>query len=173
MHTTPATFQTWVEQNSSRIFALAYRMTGQTEDAEEVVQDTFLKAYQRFDQFRHEASESTWLYRIATNCALDLLRKRKRRGGEPLPLESVGPSLVEVPPEGPSQIANQHFRKDLMDALAKLTPFEKTAFVLRHFEGQSCQTIAETLDTNTNRSKQAIFRAVKKLRKALKPWVTS
>jgi len=169
---TSTPFQEWVENNSARIFALAYRMTGQVQDAEEVVQDTFLKAYQQKDQFRGQASPGTWLYRIASNCALDLLRKRKRQGGTPLSLDELGP-LMALAPAADHAVADRQFRQQLHAAMEHLTPMERAAFTLRHYEAYSCKEVGEALDCNTNRAKQAIFRAVRKLRKALKPMVTS
>ena len=70
-------FRFLVERHSRGLFRLAYRMTGNEHDAEEVVQDTFLRAYRRMDRFESRSNFGTWLYRIGGNCALDLLRKRK------------------------------------------------------------------------------------------------
>src|SRR5713226_4907146 len=70
-------FRALVERHSRSLFRLAYRMTGNEHDAEEVVQETFLKAYRRLDKFESRANFGTWLYRIAVNCSLDLLRKRR------------------------------------------------------------------------------------------------
>src|ERR1700683_1937501 len=72
-------FRLLVEQNARAIFRLAYRMTGNEEDAEDVVQETFMRAYRQIDRYEARSSFSTWLYRIASNCSLDLIRKRKHR----------------------------------------------------------------------------------------------
>src|SRR5258705_13757490 len=71
-------FRVLVERHSHRVFRLAYRMTGNEHDAEDLVQETFLRAYRKLGQFEARANFGTWLHRIAANCALDLLRKRKR-----------------------------------------------------------------------------------------------
>src|SRR5512140_1859550 len=71
-------FRALVERHSRSVFRLAYRMTGNEQDAEEVVQETFLRAYRSLDTFEERAQFSTWLHRIAVNCALDLLRSRQR-----------------------------------------------------------------------------------------------
>src|SRR6266581_9015024 len=68
-----------VERHSIRLFQVAYRMTGNEQDAEDVVQESFLRAYKQLDRFESRAGFATWLHRIAVNCSLDLLRKRKRR----------------------------------------------------------------------------------------------
>ncbi len=73
-------FRALVERHSRPLFRLAYRMTGNEHDAEDLVQETFLRAYKQLHSFDGRAAFGTWLYRIATNCALDLLRSRKTRG---------------------------------------------------------------------------------------------
>jgi len=72
-------FRVLVERHSHALFRLAFRMTGNEQDAEDIVQDTLLRAYRQLDKFESRANFGTWLHRIAANCALDLLRKRKRR----------------------------------------------------------------------------------------------
>ena len=72
-------FRLLVERHSRALFKLAYRMTGNEHDAEDVVQDAFLKAYRNLDRFEERSQVSSWLYRIASNCAFDVLRRRKRR----------------------------------------------------------------------------------------------
>src|SRR5713101_512091 len=80
-------FRLLVEQHSQVIFRLAYRMTGNEHDADDVVQETFLRAYRQLSRFEERANFGTWLHRIGVNCALDLLRSRGRidrhRGGDP------------------------------------------------------------------------------------------
>src|SRR5689334_19692064 len=71
-------FRLLVEQHSRAIFRLAFRMTGNEQDAEDVVQETFLRAYKQLDRYEARSSFSTWLYRIASNYSLDLMRSRKR-----------------------------------------------------------------------------------------------
>src|SRR5271167_2557780 len=72
-------FRVLVERHSRPVFRLAFRMTGNEQDAEDVVQESFLRAYRQLAKFDDRASFGTWLYRIATNCSLDLVRSRKRR----------------------------------------------------------------------------------------------
>src|ERR1700681_1172404 len=72
-------FRLLVERHSRHVFRLAFRMTGNEQDAEDVVQDTFLRAYRQLKNYESRASFSTWLYRIAANACLDLIRSRKRR----------------------------------------------------------------------------------------------
>src|SRR5512137_922955 len=80
-------FRRLVERHSRAVFQLAFRMTGSEPDAEDVVQDTFLKAYRELRRFEARSSFGTWLHRIAVNCSYDLLRKRPRQQAEPLDAE--------------------------------------------------------------------------------------
>src|SRR5277367_2839462 len=72
-------FRMLVERHSRSVFRLAFRMTGNEQDAEDVVQESMLRAYKQLGKFDERASFGTWLYRIAANCSLDLVRSRKRR----------------------------------------------------------------------------------------------
>src|SRR3954453_10746430 len=74
-----------VERHSRALFRLAFRMTGNEQDAEDVVQESFLRAYRQLSKFDERASFGTWLYRIATNYSLDLVRSRKRRSANLAP----------------------------------------------------------------------------------------
>ena len=80
-------FRLLVERHSRPLFRLAYRMTGNESDAEDVVQETLLRAYRQLGKFDERASFGTWLYRIATNYALDLLRAQSRRREQPPPAD--------------------------------------------------------------------------------------
>src|SRR6266446_4652851 len=81
-------FRVLVDRHSRSLFRLAFRMTGNQQDAEDVVQDSFLRAYRQLGKFDERASFGTWLYRIAVNCSLDLVRSRKRRSEHMAPEDS-------------------------------------------------------------------------------------
>src|ERR1041385_755977 len=83
-------FRLLVERHSAPLFRLAYRMTGNEQDAEDIVQETFLRAYRQLPKFESRSSFRTWLHRIAANSALDTLRKRRRQG----PLQEAGAEFV-------------------------------------------------------------------------------
>jgi RNA polymerase sigma-70 factor (ECF subfamily) len=170
-------FRVLVEQHSRAIFRLAFRMTGNEQDAEDVVQETFLRAYKQLDKYEARSSFSTWLFRIASNYSLDLIRMRKRhedrreRGAEEekdilqtIPGNSPGPDRI---------VYSSQVQDRVNEALNELSPQERTAFVLRHFEGMSIDEIGEALGTGTNATKHSIFRAVQKLRKSLEPVVSA
>ena len=172
-------FRLLVERHSHTLFRLAYRMTGNEYDAEEIVQDTFLRAYRRLDRFEARANFGTWLYRIAVNCSLDLLRKRKtdeqRRAA---PSESDEPdgadAFDKMPTSHPAPdrlVLSGEVGRHVAVALAALSPVERAAFELRHFEGLSIEEIGRTLGLRESATKNSVFRAVQKLRKALEPLV--
>jgi RNA polymerase sigma-70 factor, ECF subfamily len=161
-------FRLLVERHSRGVFRLAYRITGHHEDAEDVVQETFLRAYRQLEHFENRASFGTWLYRIAANYALDLVRMHRRYQDE-----DAMASAPAVEP-APDRIAyGAEVRDKVASALGLLSGQERTAFVLRHYEGFSIEEIGEALGTGASATKHSIFRAVQKLRRALEPVVSS
>ena len=169
-------FRVLVERHSRSLFRLAFRMTGNEQDAEDVVQETFLRAYRQLDKYEARSSFSTWLYRIASNYSLDLIRMRKRheekreRGSKAEERDILQSIPVNAP--GPDRIAHSNqVQERVNEALNELSDQERTAFVLRHFEGLSIDEIGEALGTGTNATKHSIFRAVQKLRRSLEPLV--
>ena len=161
------TFGRIVESHGRQVFQLAFRMTGNEQDAEEVVQETFLKAYRGFAKYRGKAAINTWLYRIATNCAIDLLRQRKRHVVEQTEIEPDHTISSDARSGQETQIMRKQFREELGGVMSCLTAMERIAFVLRHHQERSIAEIGEALNLKPNAVKQAIFRAVRKLRGAL------
>jgi RNA polymerase sigma-70 factor (ECF subfamily) len=164
-------FRVLVERHSVRLFQVAYRMTGNEQDAEDVVQDSFLRAYKQLDRFESRAGFATWLHRIAVNCSLDLLRKRKRRDErtDAADLDTLERESTPASPAPDHQVFHFEVRQKVEAAMEQLTPMERTAFVLRHFEGRSIGEIGRVLGAGQSATKQSIFRAVQKLRRALEP----
>jgi RNA polymerase sigma-70 factor, ECF subfamily len=166
-------FRQLVERHSRAVFRVAYRLTGREEDAEDVVQETFLRAFRQIGQFESRSSFATWLYRIAFNCAHDLLRQRPNpKLRTSLDVEVDGRTRLEIadssPSANPAQVlASRQLGERLHAAMADLTEQERAAFVMRHHEGLSITEIGQALDLGTSAAKHSIFRAVKKLRAAL------
>jgi RNA polymerase sigma-70 factor (ECF subfamily) len=162
-----------VERHSIRLFQMVYRMTGNEQDAEDLVQETFLRAYKQLSRFESRAGFGTWLHRIAANCSLDFLRKRKRQDQqiETIELEVEEPmSTLSSPGPAPDhQVFHLEVREKVEAVMGQLTPMERTAFVLRHFEGRSIDEIGQILGVGPSATKQSIFRAVQKMRRALEP----
>src|SRR5215831_17620056 len=158
-------FRSLVERHSRSVFRLAYRLTGNEHDADDVVQETFLRAYKQLDHFESRASFGTWLYRIAANCSLDLIRSRKRHYARRPPAAEEADALLDIPAStpGPDRVAySGQLESRISAAMAELSEQERTAFVLRHFEGFSIDEIASTLDVGASAAKHSIFRAVQK-----------
>jgi RNA polymerase sigma-70 factor (ECF subfamily) len=167
-------FRYLVERHSRSVFRLAYRLTGHEQDAEDIVQETFLKAFRQIGRFEERASFATWLYRITVNCSNDLLRQRPRAGSR-LSLDdpdgAVGANVADPSPAAdPSrELARRRIDERVRAAMAGLSEQERSAFVMRHFEGLSIGEIGRTLDLKASAAKHSVFRAVQKLRRSLEP----
>jgi RNA polymerase sigma-70 factor (ECF subfamily) len=166
-------FRALVERHSRALFSLAYRMTGNEADAEDVVQDSFLRAWKQLGGFDERAGFGSWIYRIAANCALDLLRSRKRRAERVQPAWEDSPSPaaeLPSPDPAPDRLAlSGEIRRRLAAAMSHLSDVERSAFVLRHFEGMRMEEVSRALDCQPGAAKHSVFRAVRKLRRALEP----
>jgi RNA polymerase sigma-70 factor, ECF subfamily len=164
-------FRVLVERHSRDVFRLAFRMTGNEHDAEDVVQETFLKAYRKLASFEERAQFGSWLHRIAANCAYDLLRARVRHDDRIERTDGPdGERSLDVAAGDPSPerlVAGGEVRRRLRAALARMSALERSAFTLRHVEGMSIAEISSALDLDTSAAKQSVFRAVRKLRQAL------
>ena len=164
-------FRALVELHAKAAFSLAYRLTGDERDAEDVVQESFIRAYRQLGRFESRSNFGTWLHRIVVNCSMDALRSRHARREE----RAVEPSAdlaVVVPSGGPSPerlARSQEIRRRVEASMDMLTPQERAAFTLRHWEGRSIDDIGKALGLQTSAAKHAVFRAVKKVRAALEP----
>lgn len=151
-------------------------MTGNEHDADDVVQETFLRAYRQLGHFEERANFSTWLHRIAINCSLDLLRSRGRHdrhyGGDTAD-EALQGEVRADDPQPDRLLLSAELQKQVTAALERLSGNERTAFILRHFEGMPVEEIGKTLGIQVNAAKHTIFRAVRKLRETLEPFVRS
>ena len=165
-------FRELVEKHSRSVFRLAFRMTGNEQDAEDVVQESLLRAYRQLGRFESRANFGTWLYRIVANCSVDLMRSKQARHdqarGDSLDEGAMELPAVDVP--GPERMAHSaEIDRRVQDALRDLSPLERAAFTLRHYEGRSIDEISAMLGLGTSAAKHSVFRAVKKLRLALAP----
>jgi len=166
-----------VERHSRVVFRLAYRMLGNEHDAEDAVQEAFLKAYRALPEFESRARFSSWLHRITVNCAYDVLRRRARHAEDPLeaPMDEDAPR-AELPAEEPlpdRMVFGQQVQKKMRVALARLSDLERTVFLLRHHEGQALREIGDALGLDTGATKHALFRAVRKVREVMAPVVAA
>lgn len=172
-------FRLLVERHSRSVYKVAFRITGRAEDAEDVVQETFLKAYRQLDRFEERASFGTWLHRIAWNCSVDLLRSRPKReqAEEAETLEQLGSTSKSTAtsagaPTPERLMASVEVGDRVKEAMGKLSALERAAFVMRHYEGRTIDEISRALEIRENAAKHSIFRAVRKMRIALEPFVS-
>ena len=167
-------FRSLVERHSRYVFNVAYRLTGSAPDAEDVVQDTFLKAYRQLSRFEARADFRTWIHRIAVNRSIDLIRSRKHRelGQDPEDLERGADTGAGPVAAGPDRLLlSAEIRQRVSEGLSHLTPSERLAFTLRHVEGLSIRDVAAAMGLKTEAAKNSIFRAVRKMRTVLEPLV--
>jgi RNA polymerase sigma-70 factor, ECF subfamily len=155
---------------------VAFRITGNEADAEEAAQEAFLRAYNKLPSFRQDSAFSTWIMRITMNTAINLVERRKRDLSYHAPRIADEPSsaehtvLVADRRAGPeASLLNREVVSLRQAAMAELTPMERTAFTLRHMEDVPMAEIAAALNITSNSAKQAVFRAVSKLRRSLTP----
>ena len=162
-----------VVRHSQTLFRVAFRITGNEADAEDVVQEAFLSGYRKLESFQSKSSFGTWIYRIAVNCALDKVSGRKKHD-EVRVAEHYDPGEEQIQiadgAAGPDRLVlSGEIGAMEMLALRSLTATEKTAFILRHMEGCTSAEIAAVLGMDSNGAKQAVYRAVHKLRRRLAP----
>lgn len=169
-------YRVLMDRHFSSVARVAFRITGNEADAEEAAQEAFLKAYNKLPSFRQDSAFSTWIMRIVMNTAINLVERRNRDlsyhapriADETSPAENT--VRVADGQSGPENILlNREATTMRRAAMAELTPMERTAFTLRHMEDVPMAEIAAALNVTTNSAKQAVFRAVGKLRRSLAP----
>jgi len=168
-----ASFDSLVRRYDQSVLRLALHMLGNEQDAQDVHQEAFLKAYRHLGNFRFECSFYTWLYRIVTNLCLDHLRRRKSRREDPATvLDSRGDEMdlmanisdTRSMANPARELDRKHMGECINQALDKLTPRERTVFELKHYQGLKLRTIGEMLSTTEETAKNTLFRATRKLR---------
>jgi RNA polymerase sigma-70 factor (ECF subfamily) len=165
-------FEELVRHNEARIFRLALHITGNQEDAEDVMQEAFIQAYRYLDKFRGESLFSTWLTRIAVNEALLELRKRQPHqlslDDSPDTIEKLLPCRVEPWEPTPEQrYAQTELREIISKAIGELDPAYRIVFLLRDVEGLSSEETAQLLGLSVSAVKSRLLRGRLKMRASL------
>jgi len=164
-------YNTLVEKYQRPVYSLAYRMVGNTEDASDLVQETFMRAYGALASFRQDASFLTWLYKIASNLCIDHLRSRKTKntlsldveleeGHEPVADRSFSPEDTVI-----RGAVGDMVQREVMNLPARY----RVVIVMRHLQGMSIEEIAEQLNLPSGTVKTHLFRAREMLRQRLSP----
>ncbi len=154
-----------VRQHSARVYRLAYRLTGNRHDAEDLTQEVFIRVFRSLSTYRPGTFEG-WLHRITTNLFLDQARRRQRIRFDALP-DDVGDKLPGLLPAPDSGLSDDMFDPDIETALASLSPEFRAAVVLCDVEGLSYEEIAAVLDVKIGTVRSRIHRGRSMLRKAL------
>jgi RNA polymerase sigma-70 factor (ECF subfamily) len=159
MHTKTLTdFDTLMDAHSREIFTYLWRMLRDPQDAEDALQDTFLRAFRGFPHLKDDSNLRAWLYKIATNVAYTLLKKRNR-------LASRTTDLTDF---NPISASDNHKQRELLEvvlqSVERLPHKQQAALMLRHYQGFSYEEIGETLDCSPGAARANVHQAIKKLR---------
>lgn len=166
-------FSAWMASEQRRIFGLCHRLLRDSDEADSATQDVFLKAYQalRKEDAKKLDDPGHWLTRIAVNTCLDRLRSRRwlfwRRRTSPKDEESILRHASSVRPDPEDRYFAHQIQMRLESALGRLSPRQRAAFTLRHYEGLSLEEIGNILDLDVGTVKAHMHRAVVKLREEL------
>src|ERR1700688_540298 len=171
-----AAFEQLVKRYDCKLLRIAHNVTHNTEDSQDAVQETFLKAFQHLDQFREDSKFSTWLIRITVNQSLMKLRKRATRDvsldddfqseGDTLPMEAA-----DWAPNPEQLYWASELRDILVNTLSELRPVLRAVFVLRDIEGLSTDQTAEVLNLGPSAVKARLWRTRLQLRDRLNKYV--
>ena len=171
-----AAFEELVRRYDRAVLRLALHITGSEQDAQDIYQEVFLRAYQSLPRFRFECSFYTWLYRITSNLCLDYLRKRQRSQKHVSVMVSAEgeqrDALDLVPDCSPAhnperQLMSRELQGRIQRALGTLSPRERVVFDLKHAQGLRLRSIAGILKTSEGAVRNTLFRATQKLRGSL------
>ena len=162
-------FKELVTGHKNNVYCLAYDLMRSREDAEDVSQDVFIKAYRSLESFRHDAKFSSWLYRITVNTCLSLKMKKSYSAMKTsVDLDDLETTLAEAGgPDPEKEMESGFIRGHLEKALAKLSQRERTIFIMRNESGMSFNEIVEILKIRPATARSFNFKALRKLRKEL------
>ncbi len=182
-------FSTLVKRYQNRVFMIAYRLLNNSEEAEEVVQDTFVKVHQNFDKFRTENIFASWIFRIAHNHCMDILRQRQRKRStvvvsfdpQSTVAEEEGDRILNQPlsqvadeQPNPSQSLDMSEQTNMVErSLNELPEAQKTVLILHDLQGFSYSEIAEIVGANIGTVRSRLHYGRIKLKELLAPYFSS
>lgn len=164
-------FDEIVSRCQGRVYAIAYRITGNREDALDVTQETLLKAYRKIGTWQPTRGFLPWLMRLTTNHSIDHLRRQKRHRHEPfddaLRTEGLAGATERASQDPEQEVRAKEIELRLQVAMEVLSPAQRAVFAMRHYEGLALAEIAGALGCTTGSVKVHLFRSLKKLQKEL------
>jgi RNA polymerase sigma factor (sigma-70 family) len=160
-------FAALVDRYKDMVYTLALKMLGNKEEAEEIAQDTFIKAYNALRKFKGESKFSTWMYKITYNTCLDALKKRKKEKSVTY-IEDFGEHQVKALHEILDTIDEKERNHAIQECLNELPNDEAFLLTLYYFDGQSVEEIAKVMNNSASNIKVKLFRTRKKLAHILK-----
>lgn len=173
-----AAFDSLVDMHKGKAFALAFHFTGNAEDAKDLSQEAFIRAYVNIKSFRGGSNFYTWLYRILVNLCRDFLRKKRTRlkvlVDAPEPPDEGDEMPVEAVDSGPGPedaLLNKEIREKADEAINMLSERQKSVFILKYMQGMKLDEIASVINCSESTVKVHLFRATKSLRKFLSPYL--
>jgi len=166
-------FKQIVESHKKMVYYLAYDLTGNHQDAEDLSQETFIKMYNSISKFRGEAKLTTWLRKITVNLYLDMKRSKLYKSQKLQ--DSIEDKEFEI--NTPQSQSNAEIKTDMniisekiRSSLHKLSPKEKTIFIMRHYQEMKISEISESMNVAVGTVKSLLFRSVQKLQQSLAPY---
>ena len=169
-----AAFEQLVDYYKHRIYNYVLRMVGDPDTAEDIAQETFIRAYSSLASFRGASSIQTWLYRIASNLAIDTMRRRKYRHNSfslDAPLTTLDTEVSrDIEDEGPGperQLQTRQVQEKVTEAIAQLSPKLRTVIILYELQGMSYEEIAEIVGAPLGTIKSRLFNAREQLKELL------
>ncbi|MEW6535387.1 MAG: sigma-70 family RNA polymerase sigma factor [Candidatus Auribacterota bacterium] len=168
-------FDQIVRRYESKVLGVLYGMMRNSDDARDVAQDVFVKAYKSVDKFRGDSKLYTWLYRITVNMAIDYMRKKQKKAkveyNDEVKISDDNPA-VPVDRISPSKtVQNKELRTKLQEAIEQLPEEQKSTFVLREMQDMSYQEIAGVMNCSVGTVMSRLFYARKKVRDMIKPYL--
>ena len=168
-------FSELVTRYRNRAYAMIYNMVRNEQDAWDLAQDGFLKAWKSINRFRGQSSFYTWLYRILMNVTIDAMRRKQIEGGtefdDQIGLQNIAPGAATAPKseiEPADRMSDKEIRQRIDEAIAKLSPEHRTAIVMREIDGLEYTEIAEQMGCSLGTVMSRLFYARKKLQALLK-----
>jgi RNA polymerase sigma-70 factor (ECF subfamily) len=168
-------FSELVTRYRNRAYAMIYNMVRNEQDAWDLAQDGFLKAWKSINRFRGQSSFYTWLYRILMNVTIDAMRRKQIEGGtefdDQIGLQNIAPGAATAPKsemEPADRMSDKEIRQRIDEAIARLSPEHRTAIVMREIDGLEYTEIAEQMGCSLGTVMSRLFYARKKLQALLK-----